>query len=707
MSEPLSEPLSEHDSAEQLLLALHENKLLREAVAKQMKWRPERISEAVSDLQINRGLLERIIRYVLHRVMRYALYMGCFVSGVILVWLSITLEKNGHDYQLGAKFCEHLGVALIVAVVVAGVFHVVHETELIKRPLGEIESNIEKVRSETNDIAGVLRAKTQEIAETVAGFNNIMRFAQERGITSAFREGSDEWRKAILSVINDAEEFVYIEARTLRPFLTMWEEESTGWLGDAIRQKITANEKIYFAILLADVLDERSRYREELKLIFSTSEHQKNERGGCRAAVEWVLNLQQALKPPAPSASSSSPVSATTQTVAGHKPQIALRLLHDSPPVFLVMSEKSMIVGHYIPFKPIKCVRMLGISGGAELYNDYRDHFERFFAIALDPIPSMRRYIDRKRRDPDKDAKAEFERWQKNLAIAEMMHDLEPHMKDVVATRTRELTDRDFSATETHEHALFIDPAIIRTYRRGDNEFLEAIQEAFKEADSSFVYILGRCHSTMLGRGEIDAGTSYRKPPWLRALLSERMTNTSLTEAVTVILPDTFTKAPPGSGTGSYQSELNAIAKHRRLSGYDVSTGDLRNATRRTVDELLEMKISTKASEHALSIRLCRESPRACMLITGQRAFVELYVPGQDGGACRIIEVQNDGVGKNQGSGLYQAFKEYFETLRDASDTTDAVGLVQHYCNTHDSDYAHERQERLNRYYTIYPNARP
>src|SRR5262249_41199970 len=101
------------------------------------------------------------------------------------------------------------------------------------------------------------------------------------------------------------------------------------------------------------------------------------ERAGCRDAVEWIIiDLMKSKK--TGEELSSGPIS--------------LRLLPYGPPMFIIMSDKEAIVGHYIPYMPIESVRMIHLDGGSELYNDYKNSFLTFFALGTDPKPSIEKY---------------------------------------------------------------------------------------------------------------------------------------------------------------------------------------------------------------------------------------------------------------------------------------------------------------------------
>lgn len=634
-------------------------------------------------------VLVKIVLNTIRRIRftRHLVSLSFLVMGSLLLLISVFGEQNelfieyvdAHNIPYAAKFFEHLGVALIVAVVIAYVFHYTHEKELLTQLLDPVKDKIEKVDSEMN-----------EVSARFSRFNNIVKFAEERGITGAYNVLLDEgaWKQAVLEVVREAETFAYIEARTLRPFLKKSDSTlESGWLGAALSAKLSEDSNLSLAMILADTFDENSSYCEQLKLLFDSSFDQGVEEDGCRDAVEWVLNAQDEL---------AKSLSQGARSDGGQR--LGLRLLDDGPPIFLVMSDKSAVVGHYIPFKQIGCVRMLRLKSDGDLYQEYKDHFETVFAVSSEPAECIDAYVTRKREVGDTRT---VSRWQPNQNIAEENAKLNSYLQKIVDSKREHFRKRDASsflseaslkaaagARQSLRGSVIVDRAVVRTYQRGDAGVEQAIKSACEEA-SSFIYVLGRCHEKMLGQGTVSDTGDVIKHPWLHATLRQKLDQGMNLQ---VILPDTFTKDENDCFIGPYQKELEGIVKQKKGSvDSTVTLTLLQNQTRRTVEALIDLKISLGDSKFEnLELKLTHEVPRACMLITDKRAFVEVYLPGQDGGACKIVELAESeaDLQPETKSRSYTAFKDYFESLTKSDQTFKAEDVIKRYCDGH-SDKPH------------------
>jgi hypothetical protein len=579
-------------------------------------------------------------------------------------------------------FLEHIGVAFLVAVFVAGVFHWAHEQKLIGRPLGQIRHDLDEVHDKVAALGNTvidgtrrwdetLSGSLNNLTVTVSGFSNIMSFAKEKGITGAFAPRTPEWEQAIVTLLNRAEDFVYISARTLRPFLihdTAMRE--SGWLGRAIERRLRAVPSLNATFMLADVFDDKGSYRDELKMIFANKQENEAERQGCRHAVEWLIDRMVDLRLPDGDSDGS---------------QVSLRLLESSPSIFMIMSENEAIVGHYMPYKPLDCVRMIRIAKESSLYQDFKDYFLTMFSFGVEPMPSLTKYLFRHAADRSVTLhwKAVYEKLKQVPSTnAMVLRELEPHWMQLQHQGVRLTGPSGVDSRAT-------DPAVVRSYARGESRFVEAALQSIDNGGTS-VYILGRSHAAMLGETYHES-TGAPAVPWLSPALRQLLARRDPKVKIVAVFPDTFSDGR----SSEYDEELKIIARNRNGKGR-ITVADVKHQTRRTVDNLLDLAMEADALPDALRIYLIRQSPRVCMLMTDDECFSEVYMPGEDGGANGIDKI--DRATGQVYSPRYQALRAYFESLVQLPDTRDALGVIAAYCNAHSSDFSRDRQVRLERY---------
>ena len=298
--------------------------------------------------------------------------------------LMLSAKPPAHlDGEGARKFFEHLGVALIVAVAVAELFHRSHQQHLIEEPTRRIVDALTKGAQKADRLDDEIKSRTDQLAVAVSGFSNILQFAKTKGIVGAFDPESDEWRKAIAQIVQESGDFLYVSGRSLRSALVSDQStKGSGWLGEALTTRLHKTPGLNVAFLLADVFDLDAAYRDELKLIFNDTGAKDLERLECRLSVQWILRLI------------ANPLNSQYE--------LSLRVLTSRPSLFMVMSDKAAVVGQYIPYKPISAVRMIKIEAKHELFTDFKDYFETSFALAVDPRESIGKYIGRRNhRDDD------------------------------------------------------------------------------------------------------------------------------------------------------------------------------------------------------------------------------------------------------------------------------------------------------------------
>jgi hypothetical protein len=370
--------------------------------------------------------------------------------------------------------------------------------------------------------------------------------------------------------------------------------------------------------------------------------------------------------------------------------QVSLRLLQSSPSIFMIMSENEAIVGHYMPYKSLDSVRMIRIAKESSLYQDFKDYFLTMFSLGVDPMPSLAKYLFRKKADWS--LTQQFQPVYEKLKLVPstnttMVREIEPYVMQLQDQGVRLTGPAGIDSRTT-------DPAVVRSYARGESRFVEAVVESIGNGATN-LYILGRSHAAMLG-DTYHESTGAPAVPWLNTSLRQLLARRDPKVKVVAVFPDTFSEGM----SSEYDEELKIIASHRNGKGR-MTVADPKHQTRRTIDNLLDLAMDANALPDALRIHLIRQSPRVCMLMTDDTCFCEVYMPGEDGGANGIDKV--DRSTGHVDSPRYQALRAYFESLCRLPDTQDAIDVIAAYCKGHDSDYSRDRQDRLDRYLDKYP----
>lgn len=596
--------------------------------------------------------------------------IGLYGITIVIAVSAFVVSARLQNFPGPALLAEHIGVGFLVAALVGAIFHFAHERKLVGYPLEKIQRRIHEAAADVEHLGDVVSQKTSEwdgtlqqsltdFKSTVAAFGDVMRFASDKRITGAFAPRSSQWRSATTAIIRDSDEFIYVSARTLRPFLVPASGLSdAGWLGQALDERFRRRSAPLplGAFLLADVFNQHGEYREEMKLIFQRANERNDERAGCRDAIEWLIDL----------------MSETRQSGTLDSP-VSIRLSHQSPAIFMVMSEKAAVIGHYVPYMPLDSVRMIQFDYLSPLFRDFRSYFETTFALGVQPLESIKLYLMRHGEDETvhkqwKDARDKIA----NVSCSSV------RMSEIIAERRSDMSRRGMRLNPVGVTSTVADRAVV-TYQRGEQRFIDEVTAAARAASS--ITIVGRSHCAMLGDGYrgLDGGP---KEPWLRDTLLHLLAERRPEVKVTVLLPDTF------SERNEYYDEVDMIIKHRQLRravGFGAS--NMLHETRGAVDVLLDLAVEAKALPGALQVLLFKKVPRLCMLMTDQVAFVEVYMPGQDGGVSTIAKV-----GPQSMSHQYTCYHDYCGYLLDLPDTRPAVDVIAEYCTGRDSEYRRKRR---------------
>ncbi len=214
----------------------------------------------------------------------------------------------------------HIGIGLVVACLVASIFDRLYHDELIGKPLREIQTKIEAAQEGLENF----RKELSELEQTVVKHNTVLRMSKEEGIIAMYRRNSQEFKDAAAKAVSEAKEFVYTVGRSHRTML-IEDGDYPGWLMDTLLNRISLVEGLTIKVLLANTFDKDSGYRKQLSLLPTEG------RARYLASRDTAFGLLRFVDEKVRS------------------PNVSIKLMKDTPPYALLMTEDRAFVEHYLP----------------------------------------------------------------------------------------------------------------------------------------------------------------------------------------------------------------------------------------------------------------------------------------------------------------------------------------------------------------------
>jgi hypothetical protein len=534
-------------------------------------------------------------------------------------WLSVVLEA-----------ATEVGMALIIGICAARTFEFLHRREMIGIPLSKLGDEVGRLGREAKEANDDAR----RLANTVSQMNDVMAFALDHKILSCLLPGEQNWQSAVTEQIKQAKEFVFIQGRTLGPFLVERADNAdAGWLGRALDEKVAEmkTQPLEIAILVANVFDETTGYTLESKVMLSSADDWARERENGRDAVKWVLERVR------------------RSDYSTNGPHFSLRLVHGIPPVFGVLTESCAIVGQYVRFHKIDGTWMQQIAKESRFYQPYLNQFSALFAAAGSDLKEVLDHW----MEVERPSGSTRDEW-RDLGQTANQGCMSPRMQDRIGVWTRKFQTagaisefrradrlRSFAARER----------VLALYKRADPGLRPAVHRALDRA-KEFIGIVGRTHQSTLGSYHGDDG--QRHAGWVQELLRTRVRSGDVKDRprITIVLPDAF-----GPAETPYRAEL------RELHGEDNIS---HHWTRETADEVLNMREELGLGG-TLELRFVLHGPPFWMIITENEAFVEHYLAAQKGGTSFVCHVAFPDAGSPAEGVMYEAYKQAFERLINGS----------------------------------------
>lgn len=331
--------------------------------------------------------------------------LALFIVGAILIGVGELVS------DMAKELLVHIGTAFIVAGLVSIVFDLWYHKSVFGDPVRSIQDRVKEVGehldvldgqvTDFKENLGATRAEFRKFNLTIETFAQVLQATQANGIVSIFRRLTDEekykWKVLVSGRLQDSTEFIFLMGRTFFELLPLLHKENG--IRDILLER---GSNVPIVVVLPDTYDRQAEFRRETELLLP---------GGDNAAIytRSRYSLRQFLD-----------IANECRVRKSENKLFAVRLLRRSLPFALMMTEKSAIVEPYLPYKGSGEGLIFEIKAGTNLYQSYKECFQRLFLEALPVDDVLREYVDRK-----PDAK---DRYQHYLEIAA---DIRPFGEDL------------------------------------------------------------------------------------------------------------------------------------------------------------------------------------------------------------------------------------------------------------------------------------
>jgi hypothetical protein len=276
--------------------------------------------------------------------------------------------------KLMPKTIFDFGTAFVVAAVVSGIFDIAFHESVFGKPIRRIEESMSRLLT------------------TVGSLNSILKSAYDMNIGAIYkRQGSLEmhqWQTLVEKTVIEAEEFIYMAGRTLAELFPTRREEREQDISHTIKKKLQQEGIKEIKIVTANVFNLGTTFKQECKERAREENVSPNSlwQPG-KDTVEQLLRMKYRMH----------------QNKDGDETKLHLRISNDSIPFSLVMTEKILIVQHYLPYVEGRYGVVMNIMKAAEhdanlynLYNLYKHSYGRLYSKAEGLQLIYQEYVKRK-----------------------------------------------------------------------------------------------------------------------------------------------------------------------------------------------------------------------------------------------------------------------------------------------------------------------
>lgn len=313
-----------------------------------------------------------------------------FALGVVLILVGniwVVPETAPGFYKILPKIVHDLGIALLIAPIVSRLFDMTLQHLEFVEPVKGIQGNTEQLltQAETRaqELTKLVNKQLENTIQKVGDLNSILKSSSELKITALYQRNTDpemkNWRERVTELVSDAEKYVYIAGRTLNElFPTDVDEQPMITLIESKLQQ----KPIEFSFVFANPYDQDSHFRTECK-----QRRPQDPSGIWQQAIhsiEQVLNLKY------------------DERIFPNQKKLNVKIHKDLFPFVIVITDKSLIVQHYLPFIngrygiTIEVLLEKTDTDPNNLHNLYKKSFEAISAQAEEAKLVFERYILRK-----------------------------------------------------------------------------------------------------------------------------------------------------------------------------------------------------------------------------------------------------------------------------------------------------------------------
>ncbi|MBV9210448.1 MAG: hypothetical protein JOZ52_07455 [Acidobacteria bacterium] len=305
------------------------------------------------------------------------LFVTIGLAGILLISFGHWLQE--HLSELLSKVTVDLGIGFVVAALVSAIFDSAFHRAVFGRP-------VQKIEEQVKNLFGQVQQNANALVETVSELNSILKSSYELKVNSIYKRQTDEemsaWRAKVEKAVSEAEEFIYMGGKTLEELFPTRKDEKDQNISNTIKSKMQQERIKEVKIVLANAYDQDSPFRQECIVRRTTPSALWQP---TRYTVEQIITLKAQIN--------------DTNT-GNEKEKIHLRISTAPLPFVIVITEKVLIVQHYLPYVNGRHGVVMDITRAGDdtrnLYNIYKTSYQKFFDKAEDCRPIFIRYVTRK-----------------------------------------------------------------------------------------------------------------------------------------------------------------------------------------------------------------------------------------------------------------------------------------------------------------------